>query len=98
MDKIYKALAEVNRRKIIYWLGLGELNVGSIVLKMNLSQATVSNHLSVLRKAELVSYQIKGKERIYKLNLEKAELFVKELNRLMPLSIKKLDDEIIIRR
>jgi ArsR family transcriptional regulator len=98
MDKIYKALAEVNRRKIIYWLGLGELNVGSIVKKMNLSQATVSNHLSVLRKAELVSYQIKGKERIYKLNLEKAELFVKELNRLMPLSIKKLDDEIIIRR
>ena len=98
MDRIYKALAEVNRRKIIFWLGLGELNVSEIVKKLDLSQATVSNHLSILRKSKLVDYRIKGKERIYKLNLETAEQFVKELNRLMPLSVKKLEDEIIIRR
>lgn len=98
MDKIYKALAEINRRKIVFWLGLGELNVGGIVKKLNLSQATISNHLSVLRKAGLVNFRIKGKERIYKLNLENAEQFVKELNRLIPLSNRKLDNEIIIRR
>jgi len=98
MDKMYKALAEVNRRKIVFWLGLGDLNVGEIVKKMSLTQATISNHLAILRKAGLVDYRIKGKERIYKLNLERAEQFVKELNRLMPLNIKKLDDEIIIRR
>jgi ArsR family transcriptional regulator, arsenate/arsenite/antimonite-responsive transcriptional repressor len=98
VDKIYKALAEINRRKIVFWLGLGELNVSDIVKKLDLTQATISNHLSILRKAGLVSYKIKGKERIYKLNLEVAEQFVKELNRLMPLSVKKLDDEIIIRR
>ena len=98
MDKIYKALSEVNRRKIVFWLGLGELNVSDIVKKLDLSQATVSNHLSILRKAELVNCRINGKERIYKLNLEKAELFVKELNRLIPLTAKKIDDEIIIRR
>lgn len=98
MDKIYKALAEINRRKIVFWLGLGELNVTDIVKKLDLSQATISNHLSILRKAGLVTFQIKGKERIYKLNLERAEQFVKELNRLMPLSVKKLEDEIIIRR
>jgi len=98
MDKIYKALAEINRRKIVFWLGIGELNVSDIVKKMDLSQATVSNHLSILRKAGLIDFRIKGKERIYKLNLEKVELFVKELNRLMPLNGKKLPDEIIIRR
>jgi len=98
VDKIYKALSEINRRKIIFWLGLGELNVSQIVNKLDLSQATVSNHLSILRKSKLVDYRIKGKERIYKLNLEKAEEFVKELNRLMPLGNKKLVDEIIIRR
>ena len=98
MDKIYKALAEINRRKIVFWLGIGELNVSEIVKKLELSQATVSNHLSILRKSGLVNFRIKGKERIYKLNLEKADLFVKELNRLMPLTTKKLDDEIIIRR
>lgn len=98
MDNIYKALAEINRRKIIFWLGLEELNVSEIVKKMNLSQATVSNHLAILRKAGLVNFKINGKERIYKLNLEKAEDFVKELNRLIPFSNKKLVDEIIIRR
>ncbi len=98
MDKIYKALAEVNRRKIIFWLGFGELNVSEIVKKLDLTQATVSNHLSILRKSGLINFRIKGKERIYKLNLEKADLFVKELNRLMPLTSKKLPDEIIIRR
>jgi len=98
VDKIYKALAEINRRKIVFWLGLGEMNVSEIVKKLDLSQATVSNHLMILRKAGLVNFRIKGKERIYKLNVEKAELFVKELNRLMPLDGKKLVDEIIIRR
>jgi len=98
MDKIYKALAEVNRRKIVFWLGLGELKVSDIVKKLDLTQATVSNHLSILKKAGMVNCRVNGKERIYKLNMEKAEMFVKELNRLIPLNSKKLPDEIIIRR
>ena len=98
MDRIYKALAEVNRRKIIFWLRTGELNVSQIVKKLDLSQATVSNHLSILRKSKLVDYRVKGKERIYKLNLETVNNFVKELNRLMPTNITSLENEIIIRR
>jgi len=70
VDRIFKALAEINRRKIIFWLGLGELNVSQIVKKLDLSQATVSNHLSVLRKSKLVDYRIKGKEILYDVNLD----------------------------
>lgn len=91
-------MAEINRRKIIFWLGLGELNVSQIVKKLDLTQATVSNHLSILRKSKLVDFRIKGKERIYKLNLETANQFVKELNRLMPVTDTNLENEIIIRR
>ncbi len=98
MDRIYKALAEINRRKIIFWLGRGELNVSQIVRKLDLSQATISNHLSILRKSKLVDFKIKGKERIYKLNLETINQFVKELNRLMPTTDTNLENEIIIRR
>ena len=98
MDRIYKAMAEVNRRKIIFWLGIGELNVNQIVNKLNLTQATVSNHLSILRKSKLVDFKIKGKERIYKINLETANNFIKELNKLMPTSVTSLENEIIIRR
>lgn len=98
MDRIYKALAEINRRKIIFWLGRGELNVSQIVKKLDLSQATISNHLSILRKSKLVDFKVKGKERIYKLNLETINQFVKELNRLMPTTDTNLENEIIIRR
>ena len=98
MDKIYKALSEINRRKIIFWLGIGELNVSQIVNKLDLSQATVSNHLSILRKSKLVDYKIKGKERIYRLNLETVNSFVKELNKLMPTNVTSIENEIIIRR
>ena len=99
MDKIYKALAEINRRKILFWQGLGELNVSQIVNKLDLSQATVSNHLSILRKSKLVDYRIKGKERIYKLNEEMAKQYLIELNRLLSVSgATNMADEIIIRR
>lgn len=99
MDRIYKALSEINRRKIIFWLGLGELNVSQIVKKLDLSQATVSNHLSILRKSKLVDYRIKGKERIYKLNGEMAKQYLIELNRLLSVSgATNMADEIIIRR
>lgn len=98
MDRIYKALAEINRRKIVFWLSHGELNVSQIVKKLELTQATVSNHLMVLKKSGLVDSRVLGKERIYKLNLEKAENFVKELNRLTGLVKINQSDEIIVRR
>lgn len=98
MDKIYKALAEVNRRKIVFWLGLGEMTVNKIVEKLELSQGTVSNHLAILKKAGLVFCRVKGKERYYSLNKEKIYLFVKEINRLLLSEEKRLGDEMIIRR
>lgn len=98
MDKIYKALVEINRRKIVFWLSRGEKNVSQIVEKLDLTQATVSNHLAILKKSGLVNFRISGKERIYKLNKEKADAYVKELNRLMLLDETKPDNEIILRR
>lgn len=98
MDTIYRALAEENRRKILILLRDKELRVGEIVKEMNLTQATVSNHLAILRKAKLVSFSILGKERIYKLNREVVKIFVEELNRTI-LGIKQSsNDEIIVRR
>lgn len=98
MDKVYKSLAEINRRKIVFWLSLGEMSVGEIVKKMNISQATVSSHLALLKKSGLVESRILGKKRIYKLNSEKAKSFVREINRLMSLENQIGSDEIIIRR
>lgn len=99
MDLIYKALAEENRRKIIFWLRGENMRVGEIVKKLDLTQATVSNHLAILRKAKIVECEVKGKERIYKLNPETANNFLEELNRiLLGRDLNPGSGEIIVRR
>jgi len=91
VDKIFKALADVNRRKILTLLKNGDSNVSNIVEKLDIGQPTVSSHLAVLRKAGLVEVTVKSKERIYKLKREMLSSFIKQLNSFM-------SDEIIIRR
>lgn len=98
MDRVYRALAEINRRKIVYWLSMGEMNVGQIEKKLEISQATVSSHLAILKKSGLISSRVKGKERIYKLNVEIGKSFVRELNRLMSLPVDYSTEEIIVRK
>jgi ArsR family transcriptional regulator, arsenate/arsenite/antimonite-responsive transcriptional repressor len=63
-----KALADYTRQKIMslcccYWL-----NVGEIVTAINVSQPTVSHHLSILRSAGLVDVRREGKQVYYSLN------------------------------
>ena len=91
MDKIFKSLADVNRRKILTILKNGDLTVNEILKYLNIKQATLSNHLAILRKAGLVSFVVMGKLRIYKLNRESLNNFVAELNRFV-------SDEMIVRR
>ncbi|MCX6726220.1 MAG: metalloregulator ArsR/SmtB family transcription factor [Candidatus Shapirobacteria bacterium] len=91
MDKIFKALADINRRKILTLLKNDDSNVSNIVKKLDIGQPTVSSHLAVLRKAGLVEVTVKSKERIYKLKREVFNSFIKQLNSFM-------SDEIIIRR
>jgi len=91
MDKIFKSLADVNRRKILTILKNSDLTVNEILKYLDIKQATLSSHLAILRKAGLVSFTVKGKLRIYKLNRESLSNFVTELNRFVV-------DEMIVRR
>lgn len=98
MDKIFKALADINRRKILTLLKNNDSNVSKIVEKLDIGQPTVSSHLAILRKTGLVEVTVKSKERIYKLNKTKLISFVKELNRFIEWTEVNVDDEIILRR
>jgi len=69
MDEIFDSLANPHRRKILYLLSI-KMSVGKIMAELPLSQPTVSSHLSLLRKAGLVSFEIKQRERLYFLNQE----------------------------
>ncbi len=62
---VFDVLAEPNRRKILDLLGEGELPVGEIVGRLELSQPAVSKHLRILRGAGLVSARVDSQRRLY---------------------------------
>jgi DNA-binding transcriptional ArsR family regulator len=84
MDKIFKALADRNRRLIVTLLKNNlEMNVTQLLVNFQISQSTLSNHLAILRKAKLVKCKVKGKERIYEIEYEVLGAFIRELNKFI---------------
>ncbi|MFA6185173.1 MAG: metalloregulator ArsR/SmtB family transcription factor [Candidatus Shapirobacteria bacterium] len=79
MDKIFKAMADINRRKILTLLRNGEMSVNELLKNFEITQATLSNHLSILRKAKLVESRILGKQRIYRFNIEPFKIFTRNI-------------------
>jgi ArsR family transcriptional regulator len=91
--KIFKALSDANRLRIIKMLEIRPLCVCEISAVLQLANSTVSKHLSLLRDAELIGDEKEGKWVNYYLNRETGDLYVKEL---LPLLEKWLPEEKII--
>ena len=66
---VMRALADPTRREIIYLLKKEKLPAGEILEHFNMTGATISHHLSVLKDAGLVTSEKKGKYIYYELNL-----------------------------
>lgn len=60
----FKALSDPVRREILLMLKGGKLTAGEIAEKFDLTNATVSYHLSILKKADLL-FETKVKNFIY---------------------------------
>jgi DNA-binding transcriptional ArsR family regulator len=98
MDKIFKALADINRRKIITLLNNTEMSVNELLKYFdNIGQSTLSNHLSILRKAKLVDFRILGKQRIYRLNKDLLVAFAENMRKFVGKIDEFLVDDIEIR-
>ena len=64
----FKALSDPARREILMMLKNGRMSAGDIASRFDMTGATVSYHLSVLKKADLV-YETKQKNFVfYELN------------------------------
>jgi len=83
MDKIFKAMADINRRKILTLLKDKEMSVNELLKNFEITQATLSNHLSILKKAKLVENRVLGKQRIYRLNIGPLETFTRNMNKFI---------------
>ena len=97
MDKIFKALSDKNRRKILTLLKERDYCVNELLRNFEIGQATLSNHLSILKKAGLVDCQIWGKQRIYRLNKDLLFAFAENMRRFVGKIDNTLVDVIAIR-
>ncbi len=68
MGDVWKALADPTRRKILVLLKKGNMNAGDIAAEFNMTKPSISNHLNVLKQADLVDAEKKGQNVIYSLN------------------------------
>lgn len=73
MDAALKALAEPRRRAIIRLVWDGELAAGEIADHFDVTRPAVSQHLRVLKEADLVSERRDGTRRLYRARPETIE-------------------------
>jgi DNA-binding transcriptional ArsR family regulator len=67
----FNAVAEPKRRQVIEALGARELSVNQLVEALKWPQPMVSKHLGVLKQVGLVSERREGRQRLYRVNMEK---------------------------
>ena len=76
-DSFFQALSNPYRREIIKLLKWKNMNAGEIAEHFQIAQPSVSRHLDVLKKAEIITVERKGTQLIYSLNLSTVqEIFV----------------------
>lgn len=68
MNSIFKALKDETRREILTLLKDRDLSAGEIAEAFNISKPSISHHLDLLKRAELVSSEKKGQYVIYTIN------------------------------
>lgn len=69
MFDVYKAIADETRRKILDLLKEKDMTVSEIAGYFTISQPSISQHLAILKSANLIGSYKKGKYVIYSLNL-----------------------------
>ena len=65
----FKALSDPTRREILHLLKKGDLSAGEIGEHFDMTGATISHHLALLKNAGLILDHRKGKYIYYQLNL-----------------------------
>jgi DNA-binding transcriptional ArsR family regulator len=66
VETALKAIAEPNRRRILRLVWDAELSSGEIASHFDVTRPAVSQHLSVLKEAGLVSERRNGTRRLYR--------------------------------
>ncbi|MDA7803123.1 autorepressor SdpR family transcription factor [Crocinitomix sp.] len=88
MKNLFKALNDQTRREILELLKEGKMTAGEIAEKFNISKPSISHHLDLLKRADLVTSEKNGQYITYSLNTTILEDLMKWV-----LDLKKDTDE-----
>src|SRR4029453_5455249 len=82
MEAALKAIAEPRRRQILQLVRGGEMTAGEIASHFEITRPAISQHLTVLKEAGLVSERRDGTKRIYRFRpegVEELRAFIEEM-------------------
>ncbi len=68
MNALFKALNDETRRQIIELLKEKDMNAGEIADQFQISKPSISHHLDILKRADLITSEKKGQFVEYSLN------------------------------
>jgi DNA-binding transcriptional ArsR family regulator len=68
MNNLFKALNDETRRRIIELLKEKDMDAGEIAEKFKISKPSISHHLDILKRADLITSEKRGQHIIYTLN------------------------------
>lgn len=68
MRKVFFALSDPTRRRILEYLNGGDMTAGEIANKFPISKPSISHHLNILKEAGLVTCEKRGQHVVYSLN------------------------------
>ena len=68
MNLLFKALNDETRRQIVDLLKEKDMNAGEIADEFNISKPSISHHLDILKRADLIIGVKKGQFIVYSLN------------------------------
>jgi DNA-binding transcriptional ArsR family regulator len=73
MNKVFKALSDPTRRRVLELLREGPKTAGELADHFDVAKPTMSAHFAVLKEADLVETEKDGKQVIYRLKLSVLE-------------------------
>lgn len=89
-DRLFKALADANRRRILRAIASDSLAVGDIAAATGLSQQTTSHHLKVLADAGLLTGTRSGTRHLFGVSTDGLQAAQSFLNEFWPVRLQAL--------
>lgn len=89
-DAVLRALADPHRRQILRLVQHDELPAGQIAAHFDLTQQAVSQHLTVLKRAGILTERREGTRRLYALRSESLEPLRTLLDEFWPDALERL--------